>query len=138
MFTPFSSVEHRAIALGRRHRRIDVVVEADLGLRAGKRLRDDGTHLRFGAVDLVLADRAQVAARDGGGGDDVGLAGRFQPDLVGVERRRLPAADEADIIGQVVLGKLAAKLIDDAREVVDRAVIARRRRRPNARHARSP
>ena len=122
--TPLSSREQRAIALGRRHRRIAVLVEADLGVRAGERLGDDRAHLGAGAVDLVLADRAQVAARDRGRGDDVGLAGRLQPDLAVVELRRLAAADQSDIVGQLVLGKLAAELVDDPRQLVDRAIVA--------------
>ena len=33
-----------------------------------------------------------------------------------------PAADQPDIVGQLVLGKLAAELVDDPRKLVDRAI----------------
>ena len=80
--------QQRAIAGGRRHRRIAVLVEADRGLGAGQRLGDDRAHLRPGALDLLRADRAQVAAGHRGRGDDVGLAGRLQPDLALVQLAR--------------------------------------------------
>ena len=73
--------------------------------------------------DLVLADRAQVAARNGGRRDDIRLAGCFQADLPGVELGALAAPDQADIVGELVFGELAPELVEDARKLIDRAII---------------
>src|SRR5205823_12295809 len=99
-------------------------IEADRVMGAGQRLRYDRAHFLFDAIDLVLADRAEIASGDGGRGDDVRLARRLEADLVGVEIRRLPAADQPDIVGQLVLGKLAAELVDDPRKLIDRPIVA--------------
>src|SRR6478672_5652808 len=49
---------------------------------------------------------------------------RLQANTVGVEFSRLAAADQADIVGKFVLRQLAAELVKDARQLIDRAVIA--------------
>ena len=47
--------------------------------------------------------------------------------ILGVEIGRCAAADQADIEGQVVLGQLAAEVIDDPRQLIDRAIAGARR-----------
>ena len=91
----------------------------------GQRLRDDRAHLRLGPIDLVLGEGAQVAASHCGSGDDVGLAGGVEADLPAVQLRRRAAADQADIVGQLVLGQLAAESVDDPRQLVDGAIARR-------------
>ena len=127
---PVERGQQRAIARCRRHRRIGVGIEFELRLGPGQVGGDDRAHLRLGPFKLLGGQRAQVAAHHCGGGDDVGLAGRFDPDPVGVELGGLPAADQPDIIGQLVVGQLAAEAVDDPRQLVDRAIARCRREHP--------
>ena len=65
---------------------------------------------------------ADVAARDGRLGDDVGLARGGDAEAVGVDLGRRAARHHADVVGEVGLGQLAPEAVEDPRQLVDRAI----------------
>ena len=98
--------EQRAIAGGRRHRRI----------AASEKTRSASVRGRcWATIACIRRGRAScsgVSARRSPraiavAGDDVGLAGGGDAEAVGVDLRRRAAADHADIVGEVGLGQLA-------------------------------
>src|SRR3546814_19097284 len=58
---------------------------------------DDRRHLALHARRLFCRKRAQVAARDRGRGDDIGLSVRARANLSLVERPLLAARDQPDV-----------------------------------------
>ncbi len=113
--------EQRAIAVGRRHRR-GIVLEVERRRGAGQMLRNDCLHLRARGGVLLGGEAAQVAARDRGGGHHIGLARCFDAHTVLVDRRGGAAADYPDIEGQILLDQFAAPCVEDAGDLVDRAI----------------
>ena len=123
--------EQCAVARRRGHRRV-AVVERQRGGCPGIRARDDLGHFGPRTRDLIGGKPAQIAARHGLPGDDVGLARGGGVGLIGGKGRARPARDQSDVKGEVGFGQFGAERGDDPRERIDRAVARAAREHPAA------
>src|SRR3546814_19199853 len=94
----------------------------DLGRGLRQMLGDARLHPRALPRVLLTGETAQGAARDGGFGDDVGLAGRGDAEALLINRGGGAAGHAADLVGVVGIGPLAAEGVVASHPLVDRAI----------------